>query len=61
MPENILENIQAAPIIDGSTVTFVWKGKKPPQLVGDFTDWETGTTLSPVKAGRNLMKIWMND
>jgi enterochelin esterase-like enzyme len=30
------------PLIDGATATFVWQGKNPPVLIGDFTNWEDG-------------------
>ncbi len=36
---------EGAPLIDGSTATFLWQGKKAPALVGDFTDWESGIPL----------------
>ena len=34
---------EGAPLIDPGTgqVTFVWRGKTPPQLNGDFDDWGT--------------------
>jgi hypothetical protein len=27
------------PLVDGETVTLVWRGANPPQLIGDFNDW----------------------
>ena len=55
-PVNQLSNIQTqgTPVIDGNVVTFVWEGKTPPKLAGDFTDWERGIPVSLAKAGRNL-------
>ena len=29
-------------IADGNTATFVWQGKRPPVIIGDFTNWEDG-------------------
>lgn len=37
----LLERAQAegTPLVDGETVTFVWRGKRPPILIGDFNGW----------------------
>ena len=32
---------ESTPLIDGETVTFVWKGKSPPKLRGDFNGWQS--------------------
>lgn len=32
-----------APLIDGNQVTFVWRGKRAPQLMGDFNAWAGST------------------
>ena len=37
---------EQTPIIDGHTVTFVWSGKNPPLLVGDFTGWDLGNSIT---------------
>jgi len=37
------------PIIDENTATFVWKGKTPPFLVGDFTGWDAENPATMVK------------
>lgn len=44
MPHPLLAQAQSggAPIVDGESVTFVWKGKSAPQLIGDFNDWGHG-------------------
>ncbi len=34
---------ERTPLIDGSTVTFVWHGDRPPRLIADFNGWESGT------------------
>lgn len=31
---------EGTPLIDGDRVTFVWRGRTAPRLVGDFTNWE---------------------
>lgn len=38
----LLKRIQTGgyPLIDGETVTFLWEGKNPPQLIDDLHGWE---------------------
>ena len=31
---------EGTPLIDGDRATFVWRGDRPPKLIGDFTHWE---------------------
>jgi enterochelin esterase family protein len=45
------------PKIDGSQVTFEWRGSKPAQLVGDFNDWELGRP-HPLKETRQ--GVWVH-
>lgn len=42
--QDILLRAQTAgtPLIEGETATFVWQGKHPPVVIGDFTHWEDG-------------------
>jgi enterochelin esterase-like enzyme len=42
MTDSILKRLktQSSPIIDNNTATFVWKGRTPPVLAGDFTGWD---------------------
>jgi len=53
--ETILERAlsEGTPVIDGEAATFVWQGRRAPQLIGDFTDWEGGSplTLARIAAG----------
>ncbi|AKJ07140.1 putative esterase [Archangium gephyra] len=30
---------EGTPVIDGETATFVWRGRKPVSVAGDFLDW----------------------
>ncbi|MFE8602137.1 alpha/beta hydrolase-fold protein [Archangium violaceum] len=30
---------EGTPVIDGETATFVWRGRKPVSVAGDFMDW----------------------
>src|SRR3990172_9438609 len=41
MIQALIKRAQAEghPLVDGETVTFLWRGLKPPQLIGDFNDW----------------------
>jgi enterochelin esterase-like enzyme len=41
--------LKGTPLIDGQTVTFIWEGKTAPLLLGDFTDWQRGDPLTPVR------------
>ena len=42
-------------MLDDQTVTFVWEGQTAPLLVGDFTDWQNGPPLTPV---RQAPQVW---
>ncbi len=39
------------PLLDGNMATFVWRGKKAPQLMGDFNGWENGVPLELTQVG----------
>ncbi len=41
---------ERTPLVDGETVTFVWQGFDPPQLMGDWTGWQLdpSVALAPV-------------
>jgi enterochelin esterase-like enzyme len=56
MANPVLERlkIEPTPFIDDHRVTFVWKGKTAPKLVGDFTGWDTGEPLAMHKAGAGV-------
>lgn len=49
---------RGAPIVDGERVTFLWRGRRPPLLVGDFTNWELGdpVTLTELAPG-----VWAHE
>ncbi|MGE5140212.1 MAG: alpha/beta hydrolase [Rudaea sp.] len=49
--------LEGTPLVDGETVTFVWRGKFPPQLLGDWTGWESGTPVSLDAAGPG---VWIH-
>lgn len=44
------------PLVDGETVTFLWRGANPPQLIGDFNDW--GRTDRPLKLRAIAPGVW---
>jgi enterochelin esterase-like enzyme len=48
--------VEGTPLIDGETVTFVWRGRRPPTLVGDFNRWnpDQAVVLEAVVPG-----VWM--
>jgi enterochelin esterase-like enzyme len=57
MERSILERIktQPTPIIEDGTVTFVWKGRSAPLLIGDFTGWDED---HPVVMEKTESGIW---
>jgi enterochelin esterase family protein len=46
---------QGTPLIDGDKAVFLWKGRRPPKLIGDFTEWEDGT---PAEMTRIAPGVW---
>lgn len=46
---------RGTPLIDGETATFIWQGEAPPQLIGDWTDWQDGT---PVTLSQDEPGMW---
>ena len=44
---------QGSPVIDGDTATFVWRGRSPVSVTGDFQDW-SGEPLPLKKAAPGL-------
>jgi enterochelin esterase-like enzyme len=53
---NILLRAQTAgtPLIDGEIATFVWHGKRPPVMIGDFTNWEDGSPQTFKRLSKGL-------
>lgn len=56
MTLSLLELAQkhGAPVIEGNSATFVWQGKRPPRLMGDFTQWHQGPAMDMKAAGADL-------
>jgi enterochelin esterase family protein len=53
--DTILDQAQhGTPVIVDDSVTFVWQGDQPPQLISDFTDWEWGAPLDLTKSAPGL-------
>jgi len=57
MPHPLLERArqEGTPLIDGETVTLVWRGRQSPQLIGDFNDWYARKAL---KLRRAAPGVW---
>lgn len=57
MERVILEYLKSnpTPMIKDGTVTFVWRGRSAPLLVGDFTGWDDD---HPVKMEKTETGIW---
>jgi enterochelin esterase family protein len=56
-----------APLVDETGATFVWRGRTPPQLIGDFNNWGEGqgeaegadnAPSSPVTLGEVEPGLW---
>src|SRR5512139_3627400 len=43
------------PFIDGTKVTWVWRGVRAPQLVGDFTLWDLS---NPIELKQIAPQVW---
>ena len=52
IPERI--KTQPSPFIEDGVVTFVWKGRSAPLLVGDFTGWDEDHPVVMEKTGPGL-------
>jgi len=52
MIDSILTQLKTepTPTINNNTATFVWKGRKPPVLSGDFTGWDAENPAMMVKS-----------
>jgi len=48
---------EGAPVIDGKSVTFVWRGRNAPQLIGDFNNWDVKNALG---LNRVAPGVWMH-
>ena len=55
---------QKVPLIANETATFVWKGSRAPELIGDMTRWspiDTHRTGLPFeRAGRGVWTLTIN-
>jgi enterochelin esterase-like enzyme len=58
-PKDLLKRAkrEGNPLIDGETVTFAWKGKHPPYLLGDFNFWNIFDS-GYAEFERGSKKIW---
>lgn len=56
MPNPIISRLrhERTPLIDQNTVTFVWRGRNAPELIGDFTGWGDGNAVTLEKSSRGL-------
>jgi enterochelin esterase family protein len=59
MTHALLERARAegTPLIDDTTVTFVWEGETPPGLLADFCDWDPE---NPVHLSEAAPGVWMH-
>jgi enterochelin esterase-like enzyme len=57
MKTDFIERVrrEGNPLIDGTKVTWVWRGARAPQLIGDFTLWDLG---SPIELKQTMPRVW---
>jgi enterochelin esterase-like enzyme len=70
MPTNLMQQARAgAPLIEDMgaaelRVTFVWKGRAAPQLIGDFNEWGGSDPLAPgapLELSEREPGVWTSD
>lgn len=59
MPHALLKRAtkENAPIVDGDQATFLWRGKRPVQLMGDWNNWDVPSALTLTQVEPDL---WMH-
>ena len=57
MKTDLIERVrrEGNPLIEGTKVTWVWRGVKAPQLMGDFTLWDLS---SPIELKQAAPHVW---
>jgi hypothetical protein len=45
---------EGAPLIDGESVAFLWRGERAPYLMGDFNNWDTTHALTLREIGPGI-------
>jgi enterochelin esterase-like enzyme len=50
---------EGTPLIDGETVTFVWRGSQAPALIGDFNNWGWGHGR-PIQLQQAAPEVWVH-
>lgn len=57
MKTNLLERArrEGNPLIEGTKVTWVWRGTRAPQLIGDFNLWDLG---KPIELKQAAPQVW---
>src|SRR5512143_1444672 len=48
MPNPLIKRVlrERNPVVDGDQATFLWRGKRPAQLMGDWNNWEARSALA---------------
>jgi enterochelin esterase-like enzyme len=57
MKTDLIERVrrEGNPLIEGTKVTWVWRGVRAPQLMGDFTLWNLST---PIELKQTAPHVW---
>jgi hypothetical protein len=45
---------EGTPLIEGKTAAFVWRGHRPPKVMGDFNRWNPARALELKPVGPGL-------
>lgn len=51
---------EGTPLIDGSSVTFVWEGTTAPSLMGDYSDWQHSKVSDPLQIAPRVWKYTLS-
>jgi len=59
MPNPLLKRVlhEHNPVVDDDRVTFLWRGKRPAQLMGDWNNWDVPSALTLTQVEPDL---WMH-
>jgi enterochelin esterase family protein len=48
------------PLVESEAATFVWRGRKPPKLIGDFNRWDPAQAVALEAAGPGVWAATVN-
>jgi enterochelin esterase-like enzyme len=59
MSHNLIQRaeLEGTPLIDGTSVTFIWQGEAAPSLMADFNGWKVGSQAEMVPVGEGVWSL----